>query len=408
MSTHPIARQDAGTAPTRRTLLTGAAGLAGATALAGFPRPALAQGAPLRVGFMLPYSGTYVKLGQFIDNGFRLYVEQKGGKLGGRPVTFVQVDDESKPENGTDNINRLVSRDKVDVVVGTVHSGVAMAMVKVARDTNTLLIIPNAGANDATGPLCAPNIFRTSFSNWQPNFPMGKVMFEAGHRNVVTITWRYTAGAEQMGGFKEGFTKAGGKVVEEMALPFPEVEFQALITRIANLKPDAVHAFFAGGGAVKFVKDYDASGLRKTIPLYGSGFLTDGTLDAQGAAAEGIRTTLHYADDLDNPANTAFLAGFRKRFNDDGDIYAVQGFDAAALWDVGLTAAGGDVAARDKMVAAMASAKLDSPRGPLSFNRAHNPIQNVYLREVRSGKNAFVSVAQADVDDPARGCKLSA
>jgi branched-chain amino acid transport system substrate-binding protein len=63
---------------------------------------------------------------------------------------------------------------------------------------------------------------------------MGKVMADAGHKNVVTITWRYTAGQEMVGAFKEGFTAAGGKVVEELALPFPEVEFQALITRIAT------------------------------------------------------------------------------------------------------------------------------------------------------------------------------
>ena len=158
---------------TRRGLLTSAAGAATLIAAPHLRSPAIAQKAPLKVGLMLPYTGTFAKLGQFIDNGFRLYVEQKGGKLGGREITFVQVDDESKPEAGTDNMNRLVGREKVDVVVGTVHSGVAMAMVKVARDTNTLLVIPNAGANDATGPQCAPNIFRTSFSNWQPAFPMG-------------------------------------------------------------------------------------------------------------------------------------------------------------------------------------------------------------------------------------------
>jgi branched-chain amino acid transport system substrate-binding protein len=391
----------------RRTVLKGAAG---ATALVGasrFAAPALAQAAPLKVGFMLPYTGTYAKLGTFIDSGFRLYVDQKGGKLGGREVTFLQVDDESKPEAATDNVNRLIARDKVDVVVGTVHSGVAMAMVKVARDTNTLLIIPNAGANDATGPLCAPNIFRTSFSNWQPNYPMGQVMYDAGHRNVATITWRYTAGAEQMGGFKEGFTKAGGKVVEELTIPFPEVEFQALITQLATLKPDAVHAFFAGGGAVKFVKDYAAAGLGKTIPLYGVGFLTDGTLQAQGEAANGLKTTLHYADNLDNPANRAFLAAFKQKTNQDGDIYAVQGFDAAALLDIGLSAVKGDTAARTEMVKAMAAAKIDSPRGPLSFNKGHNPIQNVYLREVRNGRNELVKIAQEAVDDPARGCRTA-
>jgi branched-chain amino acid transport system substrate-binding protein len=392
---------------TRRGLLTGAAGAATLAVAPQLRTPAIAQKAPLKVGLMLPYTGTFAKLGTFIDNGFRLYVEQKGGKLGGREITFVQVDDESKPEAGTDNMNRLVGREKVDVVVGTVHSGVAMAMVKVARDNNTLLIIPNAGANDATGPQCAPNIFRTSFSNWQPAFPMGKVMFDAGHKNVATITWRYAAGAESIASFTESFTKAGGKVVEDLALPFPEVEFQALLTRIATLKPDAVFSFFAGGGAVKFVKDYAAAGLNKTIPLYGSGFLTDGTLEAQGEAANGMKTTLHYADNLDNPANKAFLTAFKAKTKQDGDIYAVQGFDSAALLDIGLTAVGGDDKARDNMVKAMAAAKIDSPRGPLSFNKAHNPIQNIYLREVRNGRNEFVSIAHANLDDPARGCRMS-
>ncbi|MBN9041916.1 MAG: ABC transporter permease [Rhizobiales bacterium 62-47] len=391
----------------RRALLSGAAGAATLAVAPGLRSPAIAQNAPLKVGLMLPYTGTYAKLGKFIDDGFRLYVEQKGGKLGGREITFVQVDDESKPEAGTDNMNRLVGREKADVVIGTVHSGVAMAMVKVARDTKTLLIIPNAGANDATGPACAPNIFRSSFSNWQPNYPMGKVMFDAGHKNVATITWKYAAGAEQMSAFKEGFTKAGGNVVEDLTLPFPEVEFQALITRIAQLKPDAVHAFFAGGGAVKFVKDYAAAGLGKTIPLYGAGFLTDGTLEAQGAAANGLKTTLHYADNLDNPANVAFLKAFKDKTGNVGDIYAVQGYDAAALLDVGMKAVGGDDKQRDKMIAAMGAAKIDSPRGPLSFNKAHNPIQNIYLREVRNGRNEMVSIAQKDVDDPARGCKLA-
>jgi branched-chain amino acid transport system substrate-binding protein len=392
---------------TRRALLSGATGAATLAVASPFRAPALAQNAPLKVGMMLPYTGTYAKLGQFIDDGFKLYVEQKGGKLGGRAITFVQVDDESKPEAATDNMNRLVGRENVDVVVGTVHSGVAMAMVKVARDTGTLLIIPNAGANDATGPACAPNIFRTSFSNWQTTFPMGKVMADAGIKNVVTITWRYTAGSEMVGAFAENFAKNGGKIVEDLTLPFPEVEFQALITRIAALKPDAVFSFFAGGGAVKFVKDYAAAGLNKSIPLYGAGFLTDGTIEAQGEAANGIKTTLHYADNLDNAANMAFLKAFKAKTGKDGDIYAVQGFDGATLLDIGLTSVGGDFAARDKMIAAMGAAKIDSPRGPLTFNKAHNPIQNIYLREVRNGRNELLSVAQANVDDPARGCKIS-
>ena len=390
---------------TRRRFLAGSGGLL-ATA-SSFPAPAIAQRAPLKVGLMLPYSGTFAKLGKFIDDGFRLYVEQNGGALGERLISFVQVDDESKPESATDNMNRLVGREHVDVVVGTVHSGVAMGMVRVARETNTLLIIPNAGLNEATGALCAPHIFRTSFSNWQVCQPMGKVMYDAGHRNVATITWRYAAGQQMVAAFKEGFTQAGGRVVEDLALPFPEVEFQALITRIATLRPDAVFAFFAGGGAVKFVRDYAAAGLNRSVPLYGSGFLTDGTLPAQGEAATGLKTTLHYADNLDRQANRLFLQAFRARTNETGDIYAVQGYDSAALLAEGLQATSGDLTARAAVIEAMRGARIDSPRGPIAFSRSNNPIQNIYLREVRNGRNEWIGVAGERVEDPARGCRVS-
>jgi branched-chain amino acid transport system substrate-binding protein len=388
---------------TRRDVLKATTALAASA----FPLPAFAQGAPLKIGFMLPYTGTFAKLGKFIDDGFRLKVEQLGGKLGGRAVEYIQLDDESEPAKATDNMNRLVGRDKVDVVVGTVHSGVAMGMAKVAKDTNALLIVPNAGANEVTGPMCAPNIWRSSFTNWQPCFPMGKVVYDAGHRNVMTITWRYAAGQQMVEAFKENYLKLGGKVTEELFLPFPQVEFQALLTQIATKKPDAVFAFFAGGGAVKFVKDYAAAGLKASIPLYGAGFLTDGTLPAQGADAEGIKTTLHYADDLDNPANKAFLAAFKQKTGQDGDVYAVQGFDGAALLAIGLDAVKGDTAARDRMYAAMQAAKIDSPRGPISFSKAHNVVQNIYLREVKGGLNRYVSVAHKDLADPALGCRIS-
>jgi ABC-type sugar transport system substrate-binding protein len=223
----------------------------------------------IKVGFMLPYTGTYAALGTAIENGFRLYVQEQGGKLGGRELEYFKVDDESEPSKAVDNINKLIKRDNVDVVVGTVHSGVVMAMAKVAKDTNTLLVIPNAGARAVTGPMCAPNIFRSSFSNWQPGYAMGKVAGERGAKKVVTITWKYAAGDESVQGFKDGIKASGGEVVKELTLPFPNVEFQALLTEIAATKPDAVYAFFAGGGAVKFVKDYAAAGLNKTIPLCG-------------------------------------------------------------------------------------------------------------------------------------------
>ena len=379
--------------------------LAAAVSLAFAASPALAQD-KVKVGFMLPYTGTFAALGNAITNGFKLAITEQGGKLGGRDIEYVTVDDESDTAKAPENVNKLIKRDQVDVIVGTVHSGVAMAMAKAAKDNNALLLVPNAGQDEITGPMCAPNIIRTSFTNSAPGVAMGKVAADRGHKTAVTLTWKYAAGDQSVSGFKQSFEKAGGKVVKELTLPFPTVEFQPLLTEIASLKPDAVYVFFAGGGAVKFVKDYDAAGLRKSIPLYGAGFLTDGTLQAQGASAEGLLTTLHYADELDNPKNNAFRAAYKKAYTIEPDVYAMQGYDTGQLLAAGTKAVGGDMKKRDALIKAMQTAKIDSPRGPLALSRANNPIQDYYLRRVEGGKNKAIGVAIKAYEDPATGCKM--
>ena len=158
--------------------------LLAAALLASTALPAQAQAPKLKVGLMLPYTGTYAALGNAIENGFKLYLTEQGGKLGTREIEFVKVDDESDPAKATDNINKLIKRDNVDVVIGSVHSGVAMAMARVAKQSGTLLIVPNAGADAVTGAMCAPNIFRSSFANWQPGYATGEAMAQRGHKKI--------------------------------------------------------------------------------------------------------------------------------------------------------------------------------------------------------------------------------
>ncbi|MFC0132516.1 ABC transporter permease [Massilia eurypsychrophila] len=367
---------------------------------------AAAQNSPVKVGLMLPATGTYANLGSMIENGFKLYVAEQGGKLEGRDIAYSKVDDESDPSKASDNINKLIKRDQVDVVVGTVHSGVALAMAKAAKESGTLLIVPNAGANAITGAMCAKNIFRSSFSSWQSGYAMGQVAAQRGHKKIVAITWNYAFGNESAAAFTEGFEKAGGTVTQSLNLPFPNVEFQALLTQIAAQKPDAVYAFFAGGGAVKFVKDYAAAGLNKTMPLYGPGFLTDGTLEAQGAAAQGMFTTLHYADNMNTPRDNAFRLSFAKAYKLNADVYAVQGYDAAQMLHAGLKAAGGDISKQDRVIAGIAAAQIDSPRGKFRMSPAHNPVQDVYLRQVKGNNNEFKGIAMKALADPAKGCRM--
>ena len=392
---------------TRRLVISRSAALVGA-ASTGLLLPSIvrAQSGKVRVGFMLPYTGTFAQLGVAIENGVRLAIDQQGGKLGGREIEWFKVDDESEPSKGVENASKLVQREKVDVLIGTVHSGVQMGIHKVARDTGVLNLIPNAGVLAATRALCAPNVFRASYTNSQPTLGLGKAMVERGHKKAVWISWKYAAGDEAFEGFKQSYTAAGGTIVKELGLPFPNVEFQALLTEIAALKPDAVACFFAGGGAVKFIKDYAAAGLKDKIPLYGSGFLTEGVLDAAGPAAEGIITAMHYADSLNTPRDNAFRLEYAKAFRSQPDVYAMQGYDTGLLLIQGANAVKGDLSAKPALYKALEGATIDSPRGKWTMSKAHNPIQDIYLRRVENKENKVISVAAKALADSGAGCRL--
>ncbi len=387
----------------RRALLKGSAALATATAVpTGW---AIAQAKPLKVGLMLPYSGTFAQLGEGITHAIEMVFAEKGGKLGGRDIQIIKLDDESKPEKGPENAERLVKRDGVDVLIGTVHSGVQMGIHKVVRESGTLCIVPNAGAAAVTRDLCAKNVFRTSFTNWQPAYGMGLALGKRGVKKAAWITWDYAAGAESGAGFKEGLEKGGGQVVSTLTLKFPETNFQPLLAQIPGLGVEAVGAFFAGGGAVQFVKEYAAAGMK--VPLCGSGFLTEGVLGPQGAAAEGIETALHYGDGIDNPTNAKFRAAFKTKAGRDADVYAVQGYDAAQLLVVGLEAVKGKIEDEANLYKAMRAAKLDSPRGSISMSPSQEVVHNIYLRKASGGQNKVVGIAAENLADPGTGCKLS-
>lgn len=393
---------------TRRQFLGGLSVAAGIAAAGAFvpTRFAIGGESKLKIGFLLPYSGTYAALGNNITDAFKMRVAELGNKLAGRGVEYVSLDSGASPPKAKDNTARLILKDKVDVLVGPVHSGVAMAMAQVARDEGTFTICPNAGADELTRSMCAPNIFRSSFSSWQCGYPGGSVMLKDGFKRAVTITWNYPGGKENVQGFRESFLAGGGEIIKDILLDFPSVEFQAHLTEIAALKPDAVFTFFAGGGALKFINDYAAAGLQGKIPLYGVGFLTEGVYKKAGAAANGIKTTLHYSDALETDANRVFRAKFESNSKRPADVYAVQGYDAAEMLRIGLEAAKGDIAAQSEIIMALERATIASPRGNFTISKAHNPVQDIYLREIVNGEERVLGVAQKAVADPATGCKM--
>ena len=129
-------------------------------------------------------------------------------------------------------------------------------------------------------------------------------------------------------------------------------------------------------------------------------------LAAAGPAAEGIYTTLHYSDSLQTPRNQKFRLEYAKTFRLQPDVYTVQGYDSGLLLAQAAAAVKGDLSNKKALYAAMEGAVIDSPRGKWTMSKSHNPIQDMYLRQVVSGENKVLGVAAKAVADSGAGCKM--
>ena len=403
------------TAVTRRRFLATVPVAAAAAAGGPWVLRAQAQSGPLKVGVVLPYTGVYAELGVSITQGMKLVFAQENDVVAGRKIEMIQEDDEMKPPVGIRKMEKLIESDKVDILTGPVHSGILMGMRDKVHNSKTILIVSNAGADAISRERCSKWIFRASFSNWQPNQPMGGWVAKNVAKEAFLIAPNYQAGKDMMEAFKETFVKAGGKVVAEDYPKLGETDYAPYLTKIKQSGVKVVYCFFSGTDAVNFVKQYDQFGLKKTTKLTGAGFLTEpDVLPAQGQSALGIITGHFYSPLLDNPTNKKFVKDFRAAYGGKvPDGFACQGYDTAQVIVRSLKAVNGNSHDKDKWVDAIAKVEFDSPRGRFRFDpKTHNVIQPfIYIRKVEEtalGLNNVPFDKVANVTDPGTGCTLPA
>ncbi len=367
---------------------------------------------PIKIGVILPYSGVYASLGSEITQGMELGFATFGAEVAGRPIELVTEDSEVKPNTGLAKAKKLVFQDRVDLLVGPVASNVANALRDFVHGQEIPLIIPNAGNNVLTGERCSPWVLRTSFSNAQITRGMGPWMVGRGFDSIYLIAADYAAGHQMMDAFRETYVAAGGTVVGES---FPALrdtkDFGPFLARIKAAGPSAVFAFFAGGQAIQFVKQYREFGLNETIQLSGAGWLTSPLyVHVQGDAAAGILGILNYVPGIESAENAAFQAAYREAYGRTASEFAVQGYDTARLIVEALKARGGDTADRAALVAAMHGVSFSGPRGMLRIDPAtNNIIQDIHIFETQPGAEGMelrVIDTLPAMQDPANGCQL--
>jgi len=343
----------------------------------------------VKVGLVVPASGVYEPLGVDMTNGFQLYLDEHDGQLGGKDVTVVKADEGEGPDTGVPAVNKVITQDQVSAVVGIVNSATALGVKDAVTQAKVPLLVANAGANDLADG--SPYLWRTSFTNGAIGASLGEQVAEdVAGGSVYVMAADYAAGKEFAAGFTEAFEAAGGKIAGESYTPFGTTsDWQPYLSKAENSGAKAVFAFYAGAEAVNFVKQYSSFGLKQKLPLYGPGFLTEGgVLAAQGADAEGVRTSLHYSNLLETPENQEFVAAYQKAYDAAPTVYAVQAYDAAAALDQAL--AGADETTGEAISEGLGGvAEIESPRGTWSFDEQHNPAQPFFLREVQAADGGY-------------------
>ena len=342
-----------------------------------------ANGEPIKIGLLVPYSGVYASLGENLTKGMELYFDEVGWTVEGRPIEIIAEDTESDPQVSLRLFRKLVDQDQIHILSGPVSTAVAYALRDEVDSRGIPFLVSHAGGNDLTRSQRSDYIWRSSFSSWQIGYSLGEWAYHNVADEVMVVSADYAFGHEVSSAFMEAFREAGGKIVSEVYPPLGNNDYAPYLTEINNVKPKAVYSFFAGSDAVRYVQQYEQYGLKGKIPLIGAGWLTaEDVRPSQGLAPEGIIASIFWDYSLDTPENKDFIQKYEQKYNERPSIESLEGYDAARVIVEALKSIGGDTSDSKKIVEAISQVEFTSPRGPFRFDQqTHHVIQNMYVVE---------------------------
>ena len=350
----------------------------------GLSAPAGAE--ELRIGFLAPLTGGLAQTGIDMRDGFLLYLEQHGNKLGGMDVKLIIEDEQGKGDVAVTKAKKLVLQDKVHMLIGGVLASTGYALAPVSTELKTMYIPSIPAADDLTQRQLKnfPYLIRTSWSSSQPNHPLGQWACDQGYKKIVTIAADYAFGYETVGGFQKAFEDCGGKIIQKIWPPLGAKDFGPFIPTI-KADTDAVFSLMVGPMPAQFIKQMRGAGFKK--PIIGGGTSYDEfVLPFMGDEAIGDVSALHYSAALDTPKNIEFVKAYRAKFGKVPSYYSENNYTTAQWLDEALKKAGGKWPGPEELIKIMVGIKLDAVRGPVSFDDMRNPIQNIYIKKVEKKK----------------------
>ncbi|MBX3596986.1 MAG: ABC transporter substrate-binding protein [Rhizobiaceae bacterium] len=357
-----------------------------ASALAALCLCSTAYADTIKVGVIGPFSGPFALQGKNFKAGIDAWFALHGNKVGDDEIQVIYRDvPHADPAQSKALSQELVVKEGVQYLAGYYFTPDAMAATSLLEQANVPMVVMNAASSGIV--IKSPYVVRTSFTLWQTASPIGKVVFDAGIKQAVSVVSDYAPGIDADSAFSTAFTEAGGEMLETVRMPLDTNDFSPIMQRIRDSGAQAVFAFLPSGPtALGFVKSFNDSGLKADgVKLFATGDLTqEPDLPALGDATLGMQTTFHYAVSHDSPENKAFVEAASKAIGDPKELSfpAVGAFDGMYVISKMIEATGGTQDAK-KAVEAVKGLSWESPRGPVSIAPGTRHItQNIYLREV--------------------------
>jgi branched-chain amino acid transport system substrate-binding protein len=345
--------------------------------------------ADVKIGFLATLSGGGAALGQDMVDGFSLALDERGGKLGGQTIKLFKEDDQLKPDVGVQAVQKLIEKEKVDLVAGVTFSNVMMAIAKPLADADMTFVGSNAGPAPLAGKQCNKGFFFASWQNDNQAEALGKFAFDKGYKKVYIMAPNYQSGRDQVIGFKRFYK---GAVTGEVYTQLNQPDYSAELAQLQAAAPDAVYAFFPGSMGVNFIKQFKQVGLLGKLPLLTVSTVDGTQLPALKDSALGTYAATFWGPDFQNPTSKAFTAAFEKKYGRIPSQYAAQAYDSALLIDSALKKNGGNMSDKKSLRDALRAADYASLRGNYKFGVNGFPVQDFHVFEVAKDSGGRVSL----------------
>jgi len=344
---------------------------------------------PLKVGVLASLSGSVADVNAGELNGLKLRLKQVGHQIAGRKIELVVEDDAGDPNTGLAKAQKLIERDRVELVIGP-FLGHVTAATQDYLGRKGVPVLPLVGQTPEN--VRQPNILVPSWNSAQLGRMMGEyAAAKLGHKSAMIVSSKYSFGTRVSEGFRAGFTAGGGIVRREVYVPLGTADWAPFVGGLPE--GTAVFSAVPGVDAIKLIKTRHEFGQRDSMPLLTPISTVDGMLlPAMGDAAVGTVAVTHYFEDLDIPENTRFVEDYRREYGKPpAGYYEALGYTIAQIIEAALKATGGrsDPAT---LLAAMKAVDIRTPQGRLRFDpEKRYPYLDYYFVKViaKGGKPAY-------------------